>query len=616
VPTQEPGPPSQHSTLHALSLADGSPRWQKSFEYALASGLAAVQTSEVSETSEVLALVATSSTDLMRGEGALLALDAAGEQRWRWSPGVQRVSAPAVAGDVACVTADARTLLTLDLATGAERARVELEASVSLSVPALVGDVAYVPCRGPHLLAVGLDGGTRWRFDVEGSPDAWLDKTPVVVGEHLFAVLSTGVALALRTADGSLAWQVDVGPTGKRLSAPVTDGERLYIGAHDGLHALDLADGHERWAFPTERRIAAAPVVVGGVVYATCYDHHLYALDTATGHELWRYEVERRIEVPPVVATCGEPPRPCVLVADRGGTLTAVARPLSAEGHEAAGHWVEAASAYAALGQLARGAELLEAHDEPFKAAELWKAAGEPERAAGQYEAVGAWQQAAELWSALGQPLKQAEALEQHARSLEGGPCSDEERATAWTAAAGVFEAEGEAERAVACQREVARCLQQPVITMSVQHEGLVLDAWSRLQFIVRNEGYGPARHLVIRARGDQFEGQVMDTQEIVTLRARHEHTDWLDVRPHAHGESVPLRVSVEYEDQAGEVCICEQTIHIPVARTEADRGTGRILHIETSGGAVIIGDVAVEGGDFVGRDKAVQTEEDDQYPS
>jgi outer membrane protein assembly factor BamB len=331
VPTQEPGPPSQRSTLHALSLADGSPLWQKSFEYALVSGLADVQTSEVSEISEVLALIATSSTDLMRSEGALLALDAAGEQRWRWAPGVQRVSAPAVARGVACVTADVRTFLTLDLATGEERAKVALEASASLSAPALVGDVAYISCRGPHLLAVGLDGHSRWRFDAEASPDAWLDKTPVVVGEHLFAVLSTGAVLALRAEDRSLAWRVDVGPAGKRLSTPVTDGERLYIGARDGLHALDLTDGHEVWAFSTERRIEAAPAMVGGVVYATCYDHHLYAFDAATGQELWRYEVGRRIEVPPVMATCGEPSTPCILVTDRGGTLVAIARPLSAE---------------------------------------------------------------------------------------------------------------------------------------------------------------------------------------------------------------------------------------------------------------------------------------------
>ena len=578
APMQESGPPAQHFTLHALSLADGSPRWQRSFEYALVSSLAAVQTSEVSETSEVLALVATTSTDLMRGEGMLLALDpATSDECWRWAPGVQRVSAPAAVGDVVCLTADARTLITLDLATGAERDRIGLEASASLSAPALVGDVAYVPCRGPHLLAVGLDGTLHWRFDAKASPDAWLDKTPVVVEERVFAVLSTGAVLALRTGDGSLAWRVDIGPAGKPLSPPATDGGRLFVGARDGLHALALADGHELWFFPTPRRIVAAPVVVGGVVYATCHDHHLYALDAASGRELWRYEVERRIEVPPVLVTCGEPTTPCVLVADRGGTLTAVARPLSAAEHEAAGHWIEAASAYAVLGQFARGAELLQAHGEPFKAAELWKAAGERERAAEQYEVAGAWHQAAELWSALGRPLKQAEALAQHARSLAGGPCSDEEQAAAWNTAARLFEAEGEAERAAACRREVARCLRQPIITLDVRHEGLVLNAWSRLQFIVRNEGYGPARNLIIRASGDQFEGQVAATRQIATLQAGRERTDWLDVRPRAHGDSVPLRVRVGYEDHAGELHSCEQTIYIAVARSEARRQGGMI---------------------------------------
>ena len=595
VPIQEPGPPSQLSLLHALSLAGGTPRWQRSFEHALVSGLAT--------TANDIILVATSSTDLMHDEGALLALDVAGEERWRWAPGVQRVSAPAVMGDVVCVSVDARTLLVLDLATGAEQVKVTLQANASLSAPAVVGDVCYVPCRGPHLLAVGLDGRPHWRFDVEEHPDAWLDSTPVVVGEYLFAVLSSSTVLALRVTDGSLVWQVEVGPTGKPLSAPATDRERLFVGARDGLHALDLTDGHELWAFPTSRRITAAPVVAGDVIYTTCYDHHLYALDTATGRELWRHKVGRRIEVPPALATCGESVTSCVLVADRGGTLTAVARPLSAEGHEAAGHWVEAACAYATQGQFARGAELLEVHGEAFKAAELWKAAGERERAAVQYEAAEVWQQAAELWSALGQQLRQAEALEQHARSLESESRDNEERAAAWAAAVDVFKAEGEIARAAVCQREIARCLEQPIIILDVQHEGLVLNAWEHLLFIVRNEGYGPARNLVIHTSGDQFEGQVTATRQIATLSAGGKRSDQLDIRPCAHGDSVPMRVRVEYKDSAGQACVCEQTIYIPVARTEATRGASKVIHIHTAGGAVVLGDVAVEGGDFVGRD-------------
>jgi hypothetical protein len=179
--------------------------------------------------------------------------------------------------------------------------------------------------------------------------------------------------------------------------------------------------------------------------------------------------------------------------------------------------------------------------------------------------------------------------------------------------AAQAFEAEGDAQRAAACWRENARWRKQPIITIDVQHEGLVLNAWSRLQFTVRNEGYGPARHLVIRASGDEFEGQVMTTRRIFTLRAGRESTDWLDVRPLEYGEAVPLRVSVEYDNQAGEVCTGGQTIYIPVARAEADRGAGQVLHIETGGGAVIMGDVEIEGGDFVGRDMTIQ--KDDHLP-
>jgi hypothetical protein len=370
--------------------------------------------------------------------------------------------------------------------------------------------------------------------------------------------------------------------------------------------------------------------VADGAVYAACHDHRLYALDGATGRELWRHEAERRIEVSPALAICGEPLTPCVLVADRGGALTAVARPLNAADHEAAGHWaeaasiyadlgqpargaqlledhgehlkaaelweaagerkpaaaqyeaaerwVEAAAAYAAVGQPARGAQLLEDHDEPSRAAELWEAAGERERAAAQYEVGGALQRAAELWAGLGRMLKWAEALEQHARSLEGEVCGAKERAAAWEAAAVVFDAEGERERATACRREVARCLSQPIITVDVElDKGLMLHAWSRLQFIVRNDGYGPARNLVIRASGDEFEGQVIVTRRIIMLPVGRESIDWLSVRPLEYGDSVPLQVAVEYESLAGETCVLEQTIDIPVARSEADRGAGGV---------------------------------------
>jgi hypothetical protein len=449
--------------------------------------------------------------------------------------------------------------------------------------------MAYVPCRGPHLLAVGLNGEMRWRFADDDS-DAWLDKTPILVNDHLFVVLTTGAVLALHTADGSRAWRVDVGPSGKALSPPTTDGEGLYVGVRDGLYALDLTDGDELWYFPTARRVEAVPVVHAGVIYATCHDHYLYALDATSGAELWRYEVDRRIEVSPVLAHCGDPAEHCVIIADRGGTITAVARPLSAAEHEAQGHWLEAASIYADLGRVAQAAELLEGHGEPLKAAKLWEKAGEPKRAAGQYEQAGAWQEAAELWCALGRPLRQAEALEQHARSLGEKAYSDEEQAAAWQAAAQTFEAEGERERVAVCRKEVAKCLRLPIITLDVElDQGLVLGAWSRLRFIVRNEGFGPARNLVIRAKDDRFQGTVMKTCEIITLRARQECVQPVDARPLEYGRTVPLRVQVDYEDPDGKLQCCKHTIYFPVARDESARRGGQMINIFGHGN--VIGD-------------------------
>jgi hypothetical protein len=593
VATQASDPSVQRSTLRALSLKDGGLRWQRHFEYALVSGLVVFhQPTSPHPQTLTLVLVSTTSTDLMRGEGAFVALDAlTGEEHYRWAPGVQRISAPSLAhsvrsdnlshpvageikalpagsaGDlmqVVCVTTEARKLIFLDAATGTAWAETPLEVSASLSAPVLGGGMVAVPCRGPHLLVFGLDGRLRWRFDASGSSDAWLDKTPIVVDEHLFAVLTSGVVVACRVADGSLEWRAHVGPSGKFLSPPATDGERLFVGAYDGLYALDLADGQTIWTFPTPRGIVAAPVVTQDAVYATCHDHHLYVLDKVTGGELWRHEVDRRIEIAPALADCGEPVRPCVLIIDRSGALTSLVRPLSARD---------------------RGPESPGIDSKLFEAAEISRAAGLLGRAAEQYEAAGAWQQAAELWATLGRPLKQGEALESYARSLADMPCSEEERAVAWNVAAQAFEAEGENERVDICRREIARCLHQPIITLDVQFdEGLVLDAWSTLQFIVRNGGYGPARRLIIRASGDQFEGQATVTREITTLRAGSERRDWLDIRPRQYGNHVPLRISMEYKDHVGKLHSQEHSIHLAVARSEAARRKGETISVIISG--------------------------------
>jgi len=558
VATQVEGTDVQQAVLHALCLTDGQLGWHQTFERALVSGLTA--------TDDGLVLVSLTSTDLLYGEGSVAALDETGRLCWRWTPGVQQVSASAVSRGLICVTVDASTLLLLDVHTGEMRKHFALGRAASLESPCFAGDCLLVPCRAPHLLAVDFDGRSRWRFVVdEASPGAWLDRTPVAAGDRCFTVLSTGMAFALHLESGERLWQAAVGPSGKRLSPPATDGERLYIGARDGLYALDCDTGKHVWTYTTSERISAVPVVAGDVVYVACRDHFLYALDTTTGEVLWCDEGEHGFKHRPVLAVCGDPASPCVLAVDRVGMVRAAVRPMNAEAHELAGDWVSAALVYAQRGELTRGAELLEAHGEPFKAAELWKTAGEWERAALSYAKAGAWEHVVEVWAALGCPLKQAQALEQLARSLEDQAGQAEKCAELWETAARLYEEAGESASADVCRRGVARCLQRPVVKLDIKPAALVEGSWSVLQFVVRNEGYGPMKNLIVHATGDEFEGQVMSTRRIVTLQPGRSKEESLDVCPLAHGR-VPLRLRIEYFDCNGVFHTESPTLYIQVA--------------------------------------------------
>jgi hypothetical protein len=352
---------------------------------------------------------------------------------------------------VVCVTLDARTLVVLETLHGKQQAPIDLEASASPAAPAVGDGVAYIPCRGPHLLAVALEGVSRWHFYSAVDAGAWLDKTPLVLGDHLYAALSSGVVLAVQRGNGSLAWRADVGPAGKSLSPPATDGERLYVGARDGLYALDSADGHVLWHHRTERRIVAAPVVAEGVVYAACHDHYLYALDASKGWELWRVAWERRIEVAPVIYADR------VLAADRDGHVAAVERVLSAETYAEHGRWAEAATTYLRYDDLCAAARIFDRQlDQPLRAAGLWEQAGDPVQAAACYARAGRYDRAEALYRQLGQELEVAEMAR-----LQG----DDERAAAIYVQAGAWP------EALACYLSLSKKLatRQPAVPQRIR---------------------------------------------------------------------------------------------------------------------------------------------------
>mgnify|MGYP001331299367 CR=1 FL=1 len=577
--------------LYAVRLADGAIAWQHSFPHVMVTGvqtfsLASEPVQPTAMADQHLFLAATS-TDLLMGEGSLLALDLKGQTVWRWSDKGQSISIPAVSQSYVAFVADSQRLMLLDPADGRILTQIALEIAAPWSAPLLRDDGIYLPVRGPELLALDLNGRLRWRFTTD--QETWLDRTPLALGPLLITSGSDGSVYALRRRDGALQWRQQIGPAQKRLSTPISDGQRLYVGAADGLYALAIDDGRIEWYFATERTMEATPVLVGDMIYATCHDHHLYAIYTGDGTERWRYHTTRRIEVGPALGLVEATNQSLVMVADRGGTITAVKRQSAAVELRVTGQWEAAATAFATEGQPERAAALLAALTELPQAAQDWQAMGHPamghpamghpamgrpEQVAEQFAADGNWEQAAIVWAALNRPHNQAEALVQHAITMTDATAyQDEDRAAVWQQAAQLYDSEGESLKASECWLEVTQYRRLPVITLDVdEHEGLVYNSWARLQFIVRNDGYGIARHMVVRASGSQFDLEEGSTRQFVALRPEQEQKMWLAARPCAYGDAVPLRVTIHYRDIAGTPHDHAQTVYLRVAQTEDDR--------------------------------------------
>jgi outer membrane protein assembly factor BamB len=555
--TKLPEQRGKHSALQAINLADGTLRWQYVFEYALINGL---QPYYLLAEQQNIVIVATGSSNLLRGQGDIYAFTPSGNVVWQWQGEAQHYSAPTVKERQLFVTASANTLLIISPeAEGDDAVQIPLPVTASVAAPVIYGPTIYIPCRTPDLLAMSLNGDVLWHFQTHEHKADWLDQSPVIADKTLFTVSRQGTIFAINALNGQHLWRHSLGDD-RLLSRPAVDTNHLYVGSQYGLHVLDPHSGQTIWTFPTTRAISASPLIVGNTVYVACEDHFIYALDLESGQEQWRLEMSRRLETPPLLAST------CLLIADRGGTIVALEPPIQPETHS-----VQAKTS-GSQEQKRLWAEAHEAQGNFTQAAQLWRESGSLEKAAVAYEQGHFWQEAADLWQQVDRYGKRAEALEKYAASLTAPTNDDETMAVAWEAAARAYAEIGQREDRHRCEREAARYRQLPILTIKIEPEAMVIGRWSKLNYTVRNEGFGSARNLDVKLIGGRFEAHVASTATMITLLPDRTYQNWFDVSPRVSGQHVPLQLSLEYLDKINNVHHLEHTFHVIVtSESQAD---------------------------------------------
>ncbi|MEK7704016.1 MAG: PQQ-binding-like beta-propeller repeat protein [Myxococcota bacterium] len=139
-----------------------------------------------------------------------------------------------------------------------------------------------------------------WKVDL-GAPSV---STPLVT--ESFIAVGTEVGLTVLEPNGKIRCQYETHRD--VISAPKTDGERIYFGSTNYMVYAVTPTCQEAWKVPTGDRVKSDPLVGDGTVYFSSYDGHLYALDAASGARRWVFPAAANVApaepttTPPAVA--------------------------------------------------------------------------------------------------------------------------------------------------------------------------------------------------------------------------------------------------------------------------------------------------------------------------
>jgi len=109
---------------------------------------------------------------------------------------------------------------------------------------------------------------------------------PILAGNILYTVSSTGDVTAIDATEGATIWSVDVDA---RISAGIGFGDGLvFVGTYDGdVIALQAGDGKQAWQASVSGEVLASPMGANGTVVVPASVDDLFGLATSDGSEKW-----------------------------------------------------------------------------------------------------------------------------------------------------------------------------------------------------------------------------------------------------------------------------------------------------------------------------------------
>ncbi|BBC30591.1 hypothetical protein SGFS_018850 [Streptomyces graminofaciens] len=213
---------------------------------------------------------------------------ATGTQKWVYKHNDYAISPPTAANGKVYFGGKYSQLYAVDATTGTQK--WTLDVGTVSTAPVVVDGVVYVGTSSgsPHVYAVNATTGRRkWALAVESAIDA----SPAVVNGVLYCGDAKGNVYAVDAATGKQKWSTRKGD--QIRSSPQVAGRLLYVASKggQGLYALDVNTGAQKWVFPIPRVDSPPFVVADGKMYVVNQEETVFALDAETGAKRWTYRI-------------------------------------------------------------------------------------------------------------------------------------------------------------------------------------------------------------------------------------------------------------------------------------------------------------------------------------
>src|SRR5947209_2483007 len=284
--------------LYALDLATGKPRWK--YKAGAVGSPPSVHEGTVY---------------VGNADGIFHCVDAAtGTKRWSFETGAEINTGANFAGDKVLFGSHDETLYCLGKADGKPRWKFQINGGPVNGTPAVVGDRTFVAgCDSAlHFIDVA-SGKEKAAVDLGGQVGA----SVAVRGGRLYVGTMSSQFVAVDVAKAEVAWRFEAGRRSQAFygSAAVTD-RLVVVGCRDKrVHALNRETGKQVWDFATDGKVDSSPVVAGNRVVVGSADGNLYVLDLASGKELQRFKLDGPVLASPAVGGG------CVVIGTDKGTV-------------------------------------------------------------------------------------------------------------------------------------------------------------------------------------------------------------------------------------------------------------------------------------------------------